>query len=142
MKLSKIAIGKIGESLVEVELEKRGWMVFIPHFEEGIDLVAVKKVDNNFRYVGIQVKSSTPAHLKGKAYGISIKRSKLIEASSFFYIWCLMGTNKNTFIVIPSEDMKNMLTHTKYTYHFHINKETLGIWRKYKDRFDLLEQVR
>jgi len=30
-KLSKLALGKIGETLVELEREKRGWMVFIPH---------------------------------------------------------------------------------------------------------------
>jgi len=106
IKLSKLACGKIGETLVELELEKCGWIVFIPHFEEGIDLVAVKKVGDEFKYVGIQVKSSTPVHLKGKAYGVAIKKSKLIEASSFFYIYCLMGTDKNIFIVVPSKDMK------------------------------------
>jgi hypothetical protein len=41
--LSKLALGKIGETLVELELERRGWMVFIPHYEEGINFVAVKK---------------------------------------------------------------------------------------------------
>jgi hypothetical protein len=145
MKLSKLAIGKIGETLVELELEKRGWMVFIPHYEEGIDLIAAKKVDHEFKYVGIQVKSSMPVHLKGKAYGVAVKRSKFIEASSFFYIWCLMGSDKNMFIVVPSKDMKMVMetskTHVKDTCHFHIDAETLGKWAKYKDRFDLLEKV-
>jgi hypothetical protein len=146
MKLLKLAVGKIGETLVELELERRGWMVFIPHYEEGIDLVAAKRVDNEFKYVGIQVKSSMPVHLKGKAYGAAIKRSKLIEASSFFYIWCLMDSDKSTFIVVPSKDMKEMIietgkTHVKDTCHFHIDIETLGRWAKYKDRFDLLEEV-
>jgi len=144
MKFSKLAIGKMGETLVELELEKRGWMVFIPHYEEGIDLVAVKKVNNEFRYAGIQVKSSTPVHLKGKAFGVAIKKSKLIEASSFFYIYCLMYPNRNKFVVVPSGDMKKMIietskTHVKDTCHFHINAENLGKWAKYEDRFDSLE---
>jgi len=83
--LSKLAFGKIGETLVELELEKQGWMVFIPHFEERIDFVAVKRVHNEFKYAGIQVKSSKPVHLKGEAYGVAIKRSKLVEASSFTF---------------------------------------------------------
>ena len=146
IKLSKLAYGKIGETLVELELEKRGWMVFIPHFEEGIDLVAVKKVGDEFKYVGVQVKSSTPVHLKGKAYGVAVKKSKLIEASSFFYIYCLMGADKNTFIVVPSKDMKSMIlqtqkAHVKDTCHFHIDVETFGKWAEYKNRFDLLEQT-
>jgi ribosomal protein L30/L7E len=38
--LTKVAKGRIGETLVMLELEYRGWMVFRPDFEEKIDMVA------------------------------------------------------------------------------------------------------
>jgi len=57
-----------------------------------------------------------------------------------------MSKDKNTFIVVPSKDMKKMIletqkTHVKDTCHFHIDAKTFGKWTKYKNKFDLFEQV-
>jgi hypothetical protein len=57
-----------------------------------------------------------------------------------------MGKTKNTFIVVPSRAMEEIIermgkVHVKDTYHFHINAKTFGKWAAYKDKFDLLELV-
>lgn len=39
--LSTGAKGRIGETLVALELEKRGWFVYRPDFEEKVDLIGL-----------------------------------------------------------------------------------------------------
>lgn len=34
--------GKIGENMVALELSKRGWIVFLPPYDERVDIVAMK----------------------------------------------------------------------------------------------------
>jgi len=139
--LSTTAKGRIGETLVGLEMEKRGWFVYRPFFEEKVDLIGLKEREGNLEYVAIQVKTS----FLTKDHSIRISRSRHMEDLTFYYIFCLIETleKQPVFIVVPSVELKEVMKTEFQTpswkregYTFHITSgEKLGKWEKYKNRF-------
>lgn len=94
--------GKSGELLVASELLSRGYDVFIPFVDCGIDLVAL--VDN--RFVQIQVKQSKLYHRGGKPthYWQSLKKSTFDKnkGANVFYIFVLRRGAEINYLIVQS----------------------------------------
>ena len=141
-RLTDAAKGRIGESLVMLELECRGWMVFRPDFEEKIDMVAVKEYGRELLLVCIQVKSSVLT----RNYSFRLRPKKLLIAPNFFLVLCCISDiEKRTasFYIIPSQELPKIMSkelHSTswrkggYTFHLPGTK-----WESYRNRFGLLD---
>ena len=123
--LTKVAKGRIGETLVMLELEYRGWMVFRPDFEEKIDMVAVKKGRRKLFRVCLQVKTSVLT----KNYSFRLEKRKFLTMPSFYVILCCikdLEKRSASFYVIPSQEIPKVMSkelHSRswnkggYTFH-------------------------
>lgn len=139
--LSTAAKGRIGETLVGLEMEKLGWFIYRPFFEEKVDLIGLKEYEGNLEYVAIQVKTS----FLTRDHSIRIGRSRHMEDPTFYYIFCLIETleKQPVFIVVPSVELKEVMAKEFQTpswkregYTFHIRSgEKLGKWEKYRNQF-------
>lgn len=140
--LTNVAKGRIGETLVMLELEYRGWMVFRPDFEEKIDMVAVKAVRRNLFRVCLQVKTSVLT----KNYSFKLERRKFLTMPSFYLILCCISDLEKrsaSFYVIPSQQVPRVMSkefrspswRKKGGYTFHLPGTK---WEAYRNRFDLL----
>lgn len=94
--------GKSGELLVAGELLSRGYDVFIPFVDCGIDLVALV----NNRFVQIQVKQSKLYHRGGKPthYWQSLKK-KIFDSNkgaNVFYMFVLRRGAEINYLIVPS----------------------------------------
>jgi len=144
--LSDAAKAEIGQTLLTLELERRGWMVFYPHIEEKVDLVAVREGANGrLRHAYIQIK--TAALNKQNSYEFALKASKLIESRDFYYVLvCLKDAEfrKVDFHIVPSLDVREVLA--KYfespTWEkngsFNFALRLGGRWERYRNRFDFI----
>ena len=102
---SKDFLGKAGELAVMSELLFWGFNASAMLVDSGIDLVASQ--DN--KYFHIQVKTSSDA---GGRFGFSIKQSsfKSNDNSSMFYVFVLRTGLACEFIVLPSSDIRALVT--------------------------------
>lgn len=140
--LSTGAKGRIGETLVALELEKRGWFVYRPDFEEKVDLIGLREQDGNLKYISLQVKTS----FLTRDHSITVHKKKHLEDPTFYYIFCLIDTfeKQPTFIIVPSVELNKVMekafktsSWTKkgaYTFHIHSNTR-LGKWENYRNLF-------
>jgi len=140
--LSSGAKGMIGENLVALELEKRGWFVYRPDFEEKVDLIGLREQDEKFKYISYEVKTS----FLTKDHAITVHKKKHIEDPTFYYIFCLIDTfeRQPTFIIVPSIELNEVMAQAftspswekkgAYTFHIHSNTR-LGKWERYRNRF-------
>jgi hypothetical protein len=141
--LTKAAKGRVGETLVMLELEYRGWMVFRPDFEEKIDMVAVKVNRRKLLRVCLQVKTS----ILTKNYSFKLDKAKFMIAPSFYLILCCIndiGKRSASYYVIPSQAIPKVMkkelqspSWKKGSYTFHLPGTK---WQSYQGRFDLLEK--
>lgn len=140
--LSSVAKGRIGETLVALELEKRGWFVYRPDFEEKVDLIGLREQDENLKYISLQVKTS----FFTRDHSITVHKKKHLEDPTFYYIFCLIDTfeKQPTFLIVPSVELNKVMAKAfqtaswkkKGVYTFHIPSNTrLGKWEKYRNRF-------
>lgn len=142
--LSTQAKGKIGETFVMLELEKRGWMIFTPHFEEKIDMIAVREVDGIFEHTYLQVKTSTLT--KANNYSFTLYKKSFVRAPDFYFILCCVENLENgiaSFYVVPSMEITQVMKRefqskswkekNNYTFKLPIRK-----WMPYKNQFELL----
>ncbi|MCW3988847.1 MAG: hypothetical protein NWE88_02090 [Candidatus Bathyarchaeota archaeon] len=140
--LSSGAKGRIGETLVALELEKRGWFVYRPDFEEKVDLIGLREQDEIFKYISLQVKTS----FLTKDHSITVHKKKHLEDPTFYYVFCLIDTfeKQPTFIIVPSVELNEVMEKAfktpswkeKGAYTFHIPSNLrLGKWEKYRNRF-------
>lgn len=140
--LSTGAKGRIGETLVALELEKRGWFVYRPNFEEKVDLIGLREQDGNLKYISLQVKTS----FLTRDHSITVYKKKHLEEPTFYYIFCLIDTfeKQPTFIIIPSVELNKVMVKAfktaswkqKGVYTVHIPSNTrLGKWEKYRNQF-------
>jgi len=94
--------GKSGELLVAGELLSRGYNVFIPFVDAGIDLVAL--IDK--RYVSIQVKQSKLYQRRGKFthYWQSLNKKSFDQnkGKDVFYIFVLKHGTEINYLIVPS----------------------------------------
>lgn len=94
--------GKAGELLVANELLRRGFDVYIPLVDTGIDMICLI----NRKPVLIQVKESREyATKKRRRYWQKISEKSLIEnkAENMFYIFVLKSKREVNYLVFPSE---------------------------------------
>lgn len=142
--LTSAANGGIGETLVMLESEYNGWMVFRPDFEEKIDLVAVKVNRRKLLRVCVQVKTS----VKTKNYTFKLEKKKFMMTPGFYLILCYIKDIEErsaSFHVIPSQEIPKVMRRPLrsaswkekggYTFHLPGTK-----WEAFQDRFDLLER--
>ena len=145
--ISSVAKGRIGETLVALEIEKCGWFAYRPDFEEKVDLIGLKESDGSLKYAAIQVKTS----FLTRDHSISIHKAKHIEDPTFHYIFCLIDAleKQPVFIVVPSIELNKIMAKEFQTaswkkkgiYTFHIpSSAKLGKWEKYRNQFELLEK--
>jgi len=138
---SDSAIGNIGETLVTLELAKRGWMVFLPHFEEKVDLVAVREENGRFRHLDFQVKTARQS--RRHSYSFTIRRKKFVVAPDFYYVWCCLDDltrGQAAFYTVPSSEVPRIMGKELqsatwrekglYTFHLPVHK-----WDLFKDKF-------
>ena len=141
-KLTSVAKGRIGETLVALELEKRGWFVYRPDFEEKVDLIGLREQDGTLKYISLQVKTS----FLTRDHSITVHKKKHLEDPTFYYIFCLIDTfeKQPTFIIVPSVELNKVMEKAfktaswmkKGAYTFHIPSNTrLGKWEKYRNLF-------
>jgi hypothetical protein len=141
--LTKVAKGRIGETLVMLELECKGWMVFRPDFEEKIDMVAVKANRRKLVRVCLQVKTSVLT----KNYSFRLEKKKFMMTPSFYLILCCIKDieeRSGSFYVIPSKEIPEVMRKElrspswkkKGAYTFHLPGTK---WEPFRNRFDLLE---
>jgi hypothetical protein len=146
--LSDTAKGEIGQTLLSLELERRGWMTFSPHFEEKVDMVAVKEIKGTLHHAYIQVKTATKN--KAGSYEFTLKKPKLVESEDFYYVWvCIKDANFRDvdFHVVPSLDLQMVMANYfrsptwkntgNYTFHFRLG----GKWEHYRNKFEFLKPV-
>lgn len=140
-RLTSSATGKIGETLVMLELEKRGWMVYLPHFEEKVDIVAAKATVEGFRHVDFQVKTSNLT--KARGYTFTVHHRKILRSTDFFFVWCCIediSKGKVVFYVTPSVDLPQIMSqefnsptwHNTGAYTFKLPGKK---WEPYRDKF-------
>jgi len=79
--------GGLGENYVSGELERRGWITCLPTRDIGIDRVAFKITKKQFKYLFMQVKTSTWS--PKSQYTITVKKTKAYEDSHFVFIFLL-----------------------------------------------------
>ena len=139
--LTSVAKGRIGETLVALELEKLGWFVYRPDFEEKVDLIGLRELNGNLKYISLQVKTS----FFTRDHSITIHKKKHLEDLTFYYIFCLIDTfeQQPTFIIVPSVELNKVMEKAfktaswtkKGSYTFHIpSNSRLGKWEKYRNR--------
>lgn len=142
IELTSVAKGRIGETLVTLELEKRGWFVYRPDFEEKVDLIGLREQDEKLKYIAIQVKTSCFT----RDHSITVHKKKHLEDPTFYYIFCLIDTleKQPTYIVVPSVELNKIMIKAfqtaswkkKGVYTFHIpSTSRLGRWEKYRNKF-------
>ncbi len=102
---SKDFLGKAGELAVMSELLFWGFNASAMLVDSGIDLIASK----GNKYFHIQVKTSSDA---GGRFGFSIKQSSFTSNhdSSMFYVFVLRTGLACEFIVLPSSDIRTLVT--------------------------------
>ncbi|MCX8069122.1 MAG: hypothetical protein N2738_01320, partial [Thermodesulfovibrionales bacterium] len=72
--------GKIGENMVAFELSKRGWIVFLPPYDERIDIVAVKFICTKCRSQWDTTHLLTCLNTNCKLFQKDITKSHIIKA--------------------------------------------------------------
>ena len=144
--LSDTAKGEIGQTLLTLELERRRWMIFSPHIEEKVDLVAIReRANGRLRHAYIQVKTATLN--KQNSFEFTLQASKLIESRDFYYVLvCLKDTKfrEVDFHIVPSLDLRKVMA--KYfesptwkkigSCNFALRLG--GRWERYRNRFDFI----
>lgn len=94
--------GKSGELLVAGELLGRGYDVFVPFVDAGIDLVAMV----GKRFVQIQVKQSKLYHRRGKPthYWQTLKKKTFDKnkGKDVFYVFVLKHEAETNYLIVPS----------------------------------------
>ena len=144
--LSNAAKWEIGQTLLTLELERRGWMVFSPHIEEKVDLVAVRESANGrLRHAYIQVE--TAALSKQNNFEFTLRASKLIESRDFYCVLvCLKDAKFRAvdFHVVPSLDLRKILAKNfesptwEKNGSFNFALRLGGRWERYRNRFDFI----
>ena len=145
--LSDTAKGEIGQTLLTLELERRGWMIFSPHIEEKVDLVAIRESANGrLRHAYIQVKTATLN--KQDSFEFTLQASKLIESRDFYYVLvCLRDAKFRDvdFHVVPSLDLRKVMAKYfelptwKKTGSCNFALRLGGKWERYRNRFDFIK---
>ncbi len=109
--LSDTAKGEIGLTLLTLELERRGWMIFSPHIEEKVGLVTIReRANGGLRHAYIQVKTATLN--KQNSFEFTLQASKLIESRDFYCVLvCLKDAKfrEVDFHVVPSLDLRKVM---------------------------------
>lgn len=103
-------IGHIGELQTIKEMEKKGYEIYLPMKDKGIDFIAIK--DN--QTTQIQVKTST-FHAESY-YWFDLHKNRMIYNENTYYVFVLyvlprrrmLGKAKN-YLVIPSQDLEEMI---------------------------------
>ena len=140
-------VGSLGENYVSGELEYRGWITCLPTRDIGIDRVAFKIAEEQFRYLFIQVKTATWTE-KSK-YTITVKKTKAYEDAHFVFIFVLEDfKNRTKFLILSTDEWKKTMGKSLKTkswnklssYTFHIPKN-LGKWEKYLNAFEKLDSI-
>jgi hypothetical protein len=144
--LSDAAKGEIGQTLLTLELERRGWMVFSPHIEGKVDLVAVRESANGrLRHAYIEMK--TAALSKQNSFEFTLQASKLIESRDFYCVLvCLKDAEfrKVDFHIVPSLDLRKVLARYfesptwEKNGSFNFALRLGGRWERYRNRFDFI----
>ena len=144
--LSDAAKGEIGQTLLTLELERRGWMIFSPHIEEKVDLVAIRESANGrLRHAYIQVKTATLN--KQDSFEFTLQASKLIESRDFYYVLvCLRDAKFRDvdFHIVPSLDLRKVMAKYfelptwKKTGSCNFALRLGGRWERYRNRFDFI----
>ncbi|MGD0396763.1 MAG: hypothetical protein ABSB26_07665 [Nitrososphaerales archaeon] len=144
--LSDTAKGEIGQTLLTLELERRGWMIFSPHIEEKVDLVAIRESANGIlRHAYIQVKTATLN--KQNSFEFTLQASKLIESRDFYHVLvCLRDAKFRDvdFHIIPSLDLRKVMANYfgsptwKKTGNCNFALRLGGKWELYRNRFDFI----
>ena len=98
--VSPRGMGKAGEYTVMAEMLFRGYNVYVPAVDEGIDVIATKEKSSS----NIQVKT---ANKKAGKYGVGfrIKSFEKAKDRNTFYIFVLRDGEKTEFIVLSHFDM-------------------------------------
>ena len=98
--ISSRSMGKAGEYTVMAEMLFRGYNVYVPAVDEGIDVIATKNRSSS----NIQVKT---ANKKAGKYGVSFKIKSFERAKdrNTFYIFVLRDGEKTEFIILSHFDM-------------------------------------
>jgi hypothetical protein len=103
-------IGHIGELQAIAQMEDKGFSIYLPMKDKGIDFIAVK----NNKSTQIQVKTSK--FQKESYFWFDLHISKMIYSENTYYIFVLyvlprrkmLGRAKN-YLIIPSLDLKRMI---------------------------------
>jgi len=98
-------IGKGGEHLVCSELLFRGFNASIMSVDVGVDISAIK--DNKF--FGIQVKTARKNSFDTYSFHIRKKSFDRFSQGNIFYILVLRDGLRNSFLILPSNEVKNKI---------------------------------
>ena len=93
--------GKAGEFMVMAELLFRGYNIFVPAVDEGMDMIVTKGQHASY----IQVKL---ANKKSDRYGASfkIKSFERNKGNDSFYVFVLRDGEETEFVILPYSDMQ------------------------------------
>lgn len=121
---------------------KKGLDDFSPHFEEKVNLIALREENRRLFHAYFQVKTATP-NKRGR-FEFTLKENKFIEGRDFYYVWVCMKDPEFrhiVFYVVPSLELRigsrTWKNTGQYTFSFMIG----GKWETYRDKFDLLNPV-
>jgi hypothetical protein len=144
-------IGGFGENYVSGELERRKWITCLPTRDVGIDRIAFKLSEGQFKYLFVQVKTARWSETSN--YTVTVRRTKAYEDSHFIFIFVLVDetelneVNRARFLVLTTREWKKIMGESLKTkswisgsYTFHIPKE-LGKWEQFLNEFEELDNL-
>ena len=140
-------VAGLGENYASGELERRGWITFIPTRDVGIDRVAFKIKKGKIKYLFIQIK--TAMWSDKSQYTITVRKEKTYEDPHFVFIFVLDDLKSRVkFLVLSTKEWKEVMGAKlntpswieKGAYTFHIRKD-LGEWSKHLNAFEKLENL-
>jgi hypothetical protein len=145
-------IGGFGENYVSGELERRKWITCLPTRDVGIDRIAFKLTEGQFKYLFVQVKTAIWSEKSN--YTLTVRRTKAYEDSNFVFIFVLVDeTNpkevrRARFLVLTTSEWKKIMgkslktkSWNKGSYTFHIPKD-LGKWEQFLNKFEKLDHLK
>lgn len=121
----KMHIGKAGEKRVESELLLRGYKIYIPVIDDGID-IKCNKAGHNFN---IQIKTRNRHPDGTHIFIIDDKKFPKYDSSEMRYVFALLHDSTFDFVVMPSKDVLRMVNEghmTKNESGYQARFETAG----------------